>query len=544
MADEQNSSKQKPILDFVVGSSTPKKNNKTRQSDNNGYAQLFKHDRFSMIVLDEAQLIRNPQTLMSLSILRLCVGKKASPELRQIMAGKAKKKRMRRASKELATTKKPLDLNAEYEDEDYDSVFDEDGEEIIDDAPTEKRRRSFFDMLIDCPNEGSRKSYRLLLSGTFVVNSVIDLMIHAMVLDANFKCETHNETHRFTQDKFWKKYIFPMRGKNNLRAIKEIDLADGRILPAKDYALEIYKEFVDRHFLSYDEEYVNARLNLPPKHVETVKLNFHGYDKQRIIYERLVQSFTDLVDKYELVLKQKNDYEKGTVKILKDKILLFFHYLVLAGNHPACIRGELTRKGNPMAKYNAILLKELQELGIEEMTFKEPSVKTDELYRRICKIKNAKPKAKIVVFSSFCTMLDILYYQLRSKGFKKDKMSRYYGNLRKDIKTKELENFRTGPADILFTTFKTGGLGLNLSEANHVFVVDMPFTPAEWDQGVGRVQRIPQQEQVYVYDFLLEYSVDVWRLAKNAQKAQLLREWRTQFDFVIENRVNHYSLLE
>ncbi|MBF0198919.1 MAG: SEC-C domain-containing protein, partial [Planctomycetes bacterium] len=85
-------------------------------------------------------------------------------------------------------------------------------------------------------------------------------------------------------------------------------------------------------------------------------------------------------------------------------------------------------------------------------------------------------------------------------------------NKRKDI----LEEFdHCEEAQVLLMTLKTGGVGLNLTKANHVFHLEPWWNPAVENQGTDRVHRMGQNKHVHVVRFIMEQSIE--------EKIQLLK---------------------
>ena len=61
---------------------------------------------------------------------------------------------------------------------------------------------------------------------------------------------------------------------------------------------------------------------------------------------------------------------------------------------------------------------------------------------------------------------------------------------------------------IIIISLAAGGCGLNLTVANHVFIVDPWWNPAVEDQAIERVHRIGQKKDVFVTRFLMLNSIE------------------------------------
>ena len=89
---------------------------------------------------------------------------------------------------------------------------------------------------------------------------------------------------------------------------------------------------------------------------------------------------------------------------------------------------------------------------------------------------------------------------------------------------------------ILIMTLKTGGVGLNLTKANHVFHLEPWWNPAAENQGTDRVHRMGQEQHVHVVRFVMENSIE--------EKIQSLKLSKTQcFDALFSESVEELDAL-
>ena len=77
-----------------------------------------------------------------------------------------------------------------------------------------------------------------------------------------------------------------------------------------------------------------------------------------------------------------------------------------------------------------------------------------------------------------------------------------------DIETRniQLKDFKD-KNDILIST-DAGGEGLNIQFANIVINYDLPWNPMKIEQRIGRVDRIGQKQNVYVYNFIIAQTIE------------------------------------
>ena len=74
---------------------------------------------------------------------------------------------------------------------------------------------------------------------------------------------------------------------------------------------------------------------------------------------------------------------------------------------------------------------------------------------------------------------------------------------------------------IFLISLKAGGLGLNLTAADYVFILDPWWNPAIEAQAVDRAHRIGQDRTVFTYKFITKNSVEEKILALQRTKKQL-----------------------
>jgi SNF2 family DNA or RNA helicase len=73
----------------------------------------------------------------------------------------------------------------------------------------------------------------------------------------------------------------------------------------------------------------------------------------------------------------------------------------------------------------------------------------------------------------------------------------------------------------MLVSLKAGGTGLNLTAADHVFLLDPWWNPAVEDQAADRAHRIGQERPVIVYRLVAEETVEERILALQQRKREL-----------------------
>lgn len=85
-----------------------------------------------------------------------------------------------------------------------------------------------------------------------------------------------------------------------------------------------------------------------------------------------------------------------------------------------------------------------------------------------------------------------------------------------------LHQFKTDASfGVFLISLKAGGVGLNLTAANHVFLIDPWWNPAVEDQAVERVHRIGQKKNVEIIRFICRQTVEERIIELHQHKKQL-----------------------
>jgi superfamily II DNA or RNA helicase len=124
---------------------------------------------------------------------------------------------------------------------------------------------------------------------------------------------------------------------------------------------------------------------------------------------------------------------------------------------------------------------------------------------------------KALVFSQWTSMLDLIEPHLRNSEIR---FTRLDGSTRD--RAAVVNDFqRDGGPPVMLVSLKAGGTGLNLTAADHVFLVDPWWNPAVEDQAADRAHRIGQDRPVMVYRMVAKDTVEERIFALQAKKRGL-----------------------
>lgn len=134
------------------------------------------------------------------------------------------------------------------------------------------------------------------------------------------------------------------------------------------------------------------------------------------------------------------------------------------------------------------------------------SAKTTALRDQILEWRENHPGDKVVLFSQFTKMLDLVEKVMDGEEWG---CVRYQGNMNMEEREEALRTFRYDPdCGIMLTSLRAGGVGLNLTHANLVLSLDLWWNAAVELQAFDRVHRMGQEKEVHVSRFIVKGTVE------------------------------------
>ncbi|GAB2267116.1 hypothetical protein Dimus_002101 [Dionaea muscipula] len=160
--------------------------------------------------------------------------------------------------------------------------------------------------------------------------------------------------------------------------------------------------------------------------------------------------------------------------------------------------------------------------GSSSRTTTSTSSKVSALMKILSEVKARYPETKSVVFSQFQKMLLLLEEALRSSGFKALRLD---GSMNARKRAQVIEEFSSssGPT-ILLASLKAAGLGINLTAASRVYLLEPWWNPAAEEQAMDRVHRIGQKEEVKIVRLIARDTIEGRVLELQERKQKLAKE--------------------
>jgi SNF2 family DNA or RNA helicase len=130
-----------------------------------------------------------------------------------------------------------------------------------------------------------------------------------------------------------------------------------------------------------------------------------------------------------------------------------------------------------------------------------------------------QPPIKSVVFSGWTSHLDLIQMALEDNHME---YTRLDGKMSRTARGAALETFRTKPSiTVILVSINAGGLGLNLTTANKVYVMEPQYNPAAEAQAVDRVHRLGQKREVETVRYIMSNSFEEKMLELQDKKKKL-----------------------
>ncbi|ODQ65918.1 hypothetical protein NADFUDRAFT_12699, partial [Nadsonia fulvescens var. elongata DSM 6958] len=150
----------------------------------------------------------------------------------------------------------------------------------------------------------------------------------------------------------------------------------------------------------------------------------------------------------------------------------------------------------------------------------ESSTKIDECIKIIQNVKAEFPTQKVIVFSLFTSFLDIIETGLEQQNIN---FLRYDGKMSATARNQAILDFTDDPNyEVILISLKAGNVGLTLTAASHVILMDPFWNPYVEEQAMDRAHRIGQANPVYVHRLFIENTVEDRILELQKKKREII----------------------
>ncbi|TFK70420.1 hypothetical protein BDN72DRAFT_838861 [Pluteus cervinus] len=193
------------------------------------------------------------------------------------------------------------------------------------------------------------------------------------------------------------------------------------------------------------------------------------------------------------------------------------------GRCPTCSKGPL-KEGELVEVMRAQPTAEGKPPGVvlRRNDFRS-STKLEALTKDLRKLRDQDPCFRAVVFSQFTSFLDLIQIVLEREGFDQYRFDGTMDLKKRNAAVSEFKSASRSPK-IMIVSLKAGGVGLNLTNANHVFMMDCWWNAATEHQAIDRVHRIGQEKTVYVKHYLVNDTIEGRIVRIQQRKTAIIKE--------------------
>jgi len=155
----------------------------------------------------------------------------------------------------------------------------------------------------------------------------------------------------------------------------------------------------------------------------------------------------------------------------------------------------------------------------ESEKFENHSIKLDELTREITENMGHH---KALIFSQFLGMLALIRENLEEQGVKYEYFD---GSTSAPDREKAIQSFQNDDeVRVFLISLKAGGVGLNLTAADYVYIGDPWWNPAVEQQAIDRTHRIGQTKNIFAYRMICKDTIEDKIMQLQERKRQLAKE--------------------
>jgi SNF2 family DNA or RNA helicase len=298
------------------------------------------------------------------------------------------------------------------------------------------------------------------------------------------------------------------------KAVKKLNAANRLILtgtPVENSTLDLWSQmsFINPGLLG-TQSFFRDEFQIPIEKKNDTEKNKRLYNliKPFILRRLKSQVATDLPEKVESIQycnmseEQEKTYEEAKA---------YYRNLILESIDTA-----------GLSKSQMVVLQGLTKLRqlanhpkMVDTAYNDGSGKFEDVIHKIETVLSEKHK--ILIFSQYIKHLDLFRDHLDKKKIPYS----YLDGSTKDRQS-QVESFQQEENITVFLiSLKAGGLGLNLTAADYVFILDPWWNPAIEAQAVDRAHRIGQKRTVFTYKFITKNTVEEKILALQQTKKQL-----------------------
>ncbi|KAL5604175.1 uncharacterized protein BROUX77_004361 [Berkeleyomyces rouxiae] len=197
---------------------------------------------------------------------------------------------------------------------------------------------------------------------------------------------------------------------------------------------------------------------------------------------------------------------------------------VTGGNSPDCPRCHIPLAidlKQPEIAQEVSKLKNTSIINRIRMENWTSSTKIELLLHELYMLRSDRETLKVIIFSQFTSMLQLIEWRLRHAGFSTVMLD---GSMTPAQRAASIDHFMNNvDVECFLVSLRAGGVALNLTEASRVFLIEPWWNPAvEW-QSADRCHRIGQCRPCTITNLVIEDSVESRMVMLQEKKAHMIK---------------------
>lgn len=147
----------------------------------------------------------------------------------------------------------------------------------------------------------------------------------------------------------------------------------------------------------------------------------------------------------------------------------------------------------------------------------------------VCKIVD-EAKDKVIVFTQFSASQRLISEALKQRGIS---VAEFHGGLTPAQKNAAVKSFKEN--DQVLVSTESGGEGRNLQFCNVMVNYDLPWNPMLVEQRIGRIHRLGQTREVFIFNLASQNTVEEYILDLLASKIKMFELVVGELDLILGN---------
>lgn len=215
--------------------------------------------------------------------------------------------------------------------------------------------------------------------------------------------------------------------------------------------------------------------------------------------------------------------------IIRDEDLNYFHEPLSIVTIQSIINAENTETSTPVTRLINHITEQIESMKypnffttpeLNEYARDPNNIHKAGKVKKIKEIIDAHPNSKILIFSSFVAFLEVLIKEVDEESMLLN------GKVNTQTRQDMINYFNKNDTPrLFFSSFKCGGVGLNLTVADVVIICEPWWNPSTEEQAIARSHRVGQTKDVTVYNLIIHPSFEEYLIFVQEKKRKISQDY-------------------